>query len=66
MSEAPLQLETHLGDGVHYVLNCARFTPPHVTPYRSTSLIRNAHPPRTTTGPYARAYSRFLGGGVFL
>ena len=36
------------------------------TLYRSTSLIRKAHPPRITLGPYAQAYCRVLGGGRFL
>ena len=35
-------------------------------PYRGTSLIRNAHPPRTTIGPLAKAYCRVVGGGIFL
>ena len=30
------------------------------------SLIRNAHPPSITIGPYAQGYRRFLGGGGFL
>jgi len=38
-----------------------------VTPrYRGTSVIRNAPPPRTMIWPYAQAYCRVLGGGVFL
>jgi len=37
---------------------------PHV--YRGTSLIRNCTPPRTAIGPYAYAYYRVLGSGVFL
>jgi hypothetical protein len=33
--------------------------------YRSTSLIRNRIPPRTAMGPYAYAYCRVLGGGIW-
>jgi hypothetical protein len=39
----------------------------HRTPvYRGTSLIKDAHPPRTPLRPYAQAYGRVLGGCVFL
>ena len=31
-----------------------------------TSLIRNSHAPRTTIGPWAKAYCRVLGGGGVL
>ena len=39
---------------------------PEIPLYMGTSLIRNRTPPRTATGPYAYAYCRVLGGGVFL
>jgi len=34
--------------------------------YRGTSLIIKRTPPRTAIGPYAYAYCRVVGGGVFL
>jgi len=35
-------------------------------PYRGTSLMKNAPPSRTTVGPSAQAYCRFLEGRQFL
>ena len=34
--------------------------------YRGTSLMRNRPLPRTAIGPYADAFCRVVGGGVFL